>query len=377
VERYWISTFASHSFFRFPPKLINPAEIRRLRNSRIYKKLDTVIIDEVSMVRADMIDNIDRFLRVNRGKDEPFGGVQMLFFGDLFQLPPVVATDFEKIYLSQKYESPYFFSSEILASYDVDFEMLELNTVYRQDDLRFVRLLDTIRTNEMDWDDLEDLNSRHMDSIDEHEEPFIILSGRNKTVDEINQNRLNGLNSDPYEYFAKLNGDFNEKLAPTSPILKLKEGAQVMFLKNDPDKAFVNGTIGIVSYLNDDTIKVIIKDTNYEPKEITVEPMEWEFIKYGIDEKKPGEITASILGTFKQYPLKLAWAITIHKSQGKTFERVLLDLGSKGAFEYGQTYVALSRCTSLEGLFLKHPIKGSDIRVDQRIVDFLEDKRRR
>lgn len=365
-----------HSFFRFPPKLINPGDIRRLRNARMYRKLDAVIIDEVSMVRADLIDNIDIFLRVNRGIDEPFGGVQMIFFGDLFQLPPVVASDFEKKYLAQKYESPYFFSGEIFSHPEIDFEMIELNTVYRQDDQRFVRLLDAIRTNELDWDDLEELNERHQKPEDFDESPFIMLSGRNKKVDEINQSRLQALPTPEYEYMARIEGDFQQKMVPTSPVLQLKVGAQVMFLKNDPDKDFVNGTLGKVSYLDHDKIKVLVRDSSGGTKEIDVEQMEWEFIKYGLDEKNPEEIKATVLGSFKQYPLRLAWAITIHKSQGKTFDQVILDLGSKGAFEYGQTYVALSRCTSLQGLYLKRPLQGKDIMVDQRIVEFLENKRR-
>jgi ATP-dependent exoDNAse (exonuclease V) alpha subunit len=365
-----------HSFFRFPPKLINPGDIRRIRGARMFQKLDAIIIDEVSMVRADMIDNIDIFLRINRGKDEPFGGAQMLFFGDLFQLPPVVATDFERQYLSQKYDSPYFFSAEIFKDSDLDFEMVELQTVFRQDDQRFIRLLDAIRTNDLDWDDLEELNSRCNKHETETEELNILLSGRNSKVDKINQEKLNGLPSREYEFLAKIEGDFNQKFVPTSPVLKLKTGAQVMFLKNDPEKKFVNGTLGTVSFLDHDKIKVNIPDGKGGFEVIDVDQMEWEYIKYGLDDKNPGEVRATTLGTFKQYPLKLAWAITIHKSQGKTFNHVILDMGARGAFEFGQTYVALSRCTSLEGLVLKSPLKPSDIMVDQRIIDFLDDKRR-
>jgi len=359
-----------HSFFRFPPKLIDPSSIRRLRNASMYRKLDTIIIDEISMVRVDMIDNIDFFLRVNRGIDEPFGGVQMIFFGDLFQLPPVVATDFEKKYLAEKYESPYFFSGSIMQS-EIDFEMLELRTVFRQSDRSFISLLDNIRTNEMDWDDLEALNER-VDPDRTSDDLYIMLSGRNKMVQEINESKLKALDSPLFEYLAKIEGNFQNAIMPTEAILKLKVGAQVMFLKNDPDKQFVNGTLGKVSYLDHDTVKVKISDDRENQKEITLSPMEWEFIKYGINKENPTEIKASVLGTFKQFPLKLAWAITIHKSQGKTFDNVIIDMGKQGAFEYGQTYVALSRCTTLEGIILKRPIKGGDIRVDQRIVDYLE-----
>lgn len=340
----------------------------------MYQKLDAVIIDEISMVRADMLDNMDIFLRINRGIDEPFGGVQMIFFGDLFQLPPVVASNFEKEYLSEKYETPYFFSADILNE-DIDFEMLELNTVYRQEDRSFINLLDNIRTNELDWDDLEALNARHQPDMS-HEDLYIMLSGRNKMVQEINEQKLSEIDSPIYEYLAKVEGNFQQTIMPTESNLKLKLGAQVMFLKNDPDKEFVNGTIGIISHLDHDSIKVNLSEDGQTHKEIAVSPMEWEFIKYGLDDKKPGEIKATVQGTFKQFPLKLAWAITIHKSQGKTFDNVIIDLGKQGAFEYGQTYVALSRCTTLEGIVLKRPLQARDIKVDQRIVEFLEDKKR-
>jgi hypothetical protein len=255
--------------------------------------------------------------------------------------------------------------------------MMELNTVYRQDDRNFIRLLDAIRTNEIDWDDLEELNSRYNEAeLEIDHDLYIMLSGRNKKVDTINENKLNAIQTREYEYFAKIEGEFQQKISPTPPILKLKVGAQVMFLKNDPDKEFVNGTLGKISHLDEDSIKVTIADGPFEKKEIKLEPMEWEFIKYGMDDKNPGEIKATVMGVFKQFPIKLAWAITIHKSQGKTFDHVILDLGSKGAFEYGQTYVALSRCTSINGLILLKPLKATDIRVDQRIVEFLDDKRR-
>jgi ATP-dependent DNA helicase PIF1 len=345
-----------------------------MRNSGIYKKLDAIIIDEISMVRADMLDNMDVFLRINRDVDEPFGGVQMIFFGDLFQLPPVVASNFEKEYLSEKYETPYFFSAEIMQD-EIDFEMLELNTVYRQDDRTFINLLDNIRTNELDWDDLEALNERYQPDMPD-DDLYVILSSRNKMVQEINDQKLAEINAIEYEYLAKIEGNFQQTIMPTEANLRLKLGAQVMFLKNDPDKEFVNGTLGIVSYLDHDLIKVKLTESSGTPKEISISPMEWEFIKYGIDDKKPGEIKATVQGVFKQYPLKLAWAITIHKSQGKTFNHVVVDLGKQGAFEYGQTYVALSRCTSLEGIVLKRKLQARDIKVDQRIVEFLEDKKR-
>ena len=341
----------------------------------MYKKLDAIIIDEISMVRTDVIDNIDHFLRINRGIDEAFGGVQMIFFGDLFQLPPVVATEFEKRYLADIYESPYFFSANIFQE-EIDFEMIELSTVFRQEDRSFIRLLDNIRTNEFDWDDLEMLNSRVNEKADLDDERQIMLSGRNKKVQEININKLGELDTELFEYLASVDGEFQQHIFPTDPVLKLKVGAQVMFLKNDPDKEFVNGSLGRIVELDTDKIKVEVFDYAAEGKIIELSKMDWEFIKYQLDEKDPSQIKAKVLGNFKQYPIKLAWAITVHKSQGKTFNRVLIDMGSKGAFEYGQTYVALSRCTSLEGISLKRPLQPRDIKVDQRIVDFIENKRR-
>ena len=326
------------------------------------------------MVRADMLDNIDVFLRVNRKVDEPFGGVQMLFFGDLFQLPPVIGTDFEKQYLAERYESPYFFSADIL--HKTDMEMVELTTVFRQDDRRFIRMLDNIRTNEIDWDDLEEINERHTEELPLDEDLYIVLSGRNQQVEQLNEKKLNELETPAFEYPARVEGQFPSKLAPTAPLLRLKKGAQVMFLKNDAEKEFVNGTLGIISHLDHDQVKVRIREGNEPEKEIEVKPMDWESIQYDIDEKRPGEIKSTVLGTFRQYPLKLAWAITIHKSQGKTFHRVMLDLGRQGAFEFGQSYVALSRCTSLDGLILKRRIQARDIMVDQRIVEFMENRKR-
>jgi ATP-dependent exoDNAse (exonuclease V) alpha subunit len=221
---------------------------------------------------------------------------------------------------------------------------------------------------------MEALNQRYIPDFDQ-DDMHIILSGRNRKVQEINENKLKELPGNLYEYLAKVEGDFSPGIMPTEPVLKLKKGAQVIFLKNDPDKEFVNGSLGKVSYLDHDSVKVKLKQGEGE-KEIELKVMDWEFIKYELDEKNPGQIKARVLGVFKQYPIKLAWAITIHKSQGKTFDRVVIDMGKKGAFEYGQTYVALSRCTSLEGIVLKQPMQGRDIMVDDRIVEWIDEKRR-
>jgi ATP-dependent exoDNAse (exonuclease V) alpha subunit len=362
-----------HSFFGFPPKMINRYDIQRRKNWRMYTKLDVIIIDEISMVRADMLDNIDIFLRVNRNIDAPFGGVQMVFFGDLFQLPPVIASDFEKRHFVTHYESPYFFSADIVTKTDFEFTMIELHQVFRQDERKFINLLDSIRLNHFDYDDMEELNERVVD-LPEDAEYYITLTSRNKTADEINTDQINKLTSEPFTYTANLTGNFNPRLFPTDPVLKLKVGSQVMFLKNDLQKRFVNGSIGIVRDLTPNKIVVSVLDGYEDSKTFELEKWEWEIIKYSNDPNNPRAISTDTVGTFKQYPVKLAWAITIHKSQGKTFDKVIIDLGG-GAFEYGQTYVALSRCRTFNGIILKRPVHPRDIMVDERVRDFYEMKR--
>ncbi len=358
-----------HSFFGFPPKPLTKKDIKKRRFRKLYEKIETIIIDEISMVRADMLDNIDYFLQINRDNPLPFGGVQMVFFGDLFQLPPVVAGEEEKMMMKLYYDSPYFFSARIFEM--LNLEMVELRKVYRQEERHFIRLLDAVRLNRADYDDIADLNERHIPDFDP-EENYITLSTRNKIVNSINQKELDLIPLEEYSYMAKVTGDFNPKLFPTQALLKLKLGAQVMFIKNDPNKKFVNGTIGKVTFLDIDKIKIEI--TNEGKKEtIIVEKDVWEINKFKINEKDNNKIDTEVIGTFEQYPLKHAWAITIHKSQGKTFDRAIIDMGS-GAFEHGQTYVALSRCRTLEGIVLKQKLRPRDILVDERIVQFYESK---
>ena len=361
-----------HSFFGFPPRMLNPKEIKKSPKHKLFKNINAIVIDEISMVRADMLDNIDLFLQRNRGNPLPFGGVQMLFFGDLFQLPPVISSDFEKQYFQNFYDSPYFFSSKVLQS-KISYPMIELRQVYRQEEIHFIRLLDNIRLNQFDHDDLALLNSRYI-PLPENKDYYITLCTKNFTSDIINKKTLDMIDKPAQHFKARVTGEFQNKLFPTDEILTLKEEAQVMFVKNDPQKRFVNGTIGKVSKVEEDSLFVAVKNEGagtYE--EIEVERMEWEIIKYTRDPKNEKEITTTVIGTFVQYPLKLAWAITIHKSQGKTFNRVIIDLGS-GAFEYGQTYVALSRCRTLEGIILKMPIRATDIMTDERINSFYQNK---
>lgn len=361
-----------HSFFKFPPKLIDPNELGKRKNHKFYKKLKLLIIDEISMVRADMMDNIDIFLRNNLENHAPFGGVQLVVFGDLFQLPPVVASKFEQQYLRDRYGSPYFFAAHVFQD-SFALHMIELQTVYRQSDRGFIQLLDNIRTRQFDYDDLEMINSRKDDP--EFDSSFAItLCATNAKVNKINNERLKQLPSSSFEYAAKISGNFSNNTYPADQFLWLKQDAQVMFVKNDLEGRYVNGTIGIITELQND--KIIVKvSNNDEDKYINVDIEEWELIKYKIDPENPDRFKTEVTGTFKQYPLRLAWAITIHKSQGKTFDKIIVDLG-RGAFDYGQTYVALSRCRTLEGISLTQNITPRDILVDETIVEYYEHKKR-
>ena len=361
-----------HSFFRLPPKMIDPYSITKRKNHRFYKKLKLLIIDEISMVRADVMDSIDIFLRVNLDVDRPFGGVQLVVFGDLFQLPPVVSSPFERKILKDKYGSPYFFSADVFN--EVDLRMIELRTVYRQTQRNFINLLDGIRTRSLDFDDLAEINERYFES-DEEDSIAITLCSTNATVNSINSQKLKELPQDSFEYKAKFTGEFNQNLSPADHFLWLKEEAQVMFVKNDSEGRFVNGTLGKVISLSHDKIIVGIVNQG-EFKEIEVERVEWELLKYEVDPENIERFKSKIVGTFTQFPLKLAWAMTIHKSQGKTFDNIIIDLG-RGAFDHGQTYVALSRCRTLEGIRLKKAIKPKDIMVDQTVVEYYDTQIRR
>lgn len=356
-----------HSFFGFPPRLIPRSEIKKRRDRRLYKNLEVLVIDEISMVRADLLDNIDYFLRLNRENPLPFGGVQVVFFGDLFQLPPIVATDVEAAMFQLQYESPYFFSSKVLE--DFELEMIELQKVYRQENRHFLKLLEAVRLNRLDYDTLLELNSRY-ESEFVPQDFFITLCSRNNRADAINKQELDRIPLPAQTYIATITGDFNPALYPTDPALQLKLSAQVMFIKNDPKRQFVNSTIGKVVKLENDAITVMVEE-NEQRRYIELEPLDWEILRYKTTLIDPNNIETEVIGTFRQYPIRLAWAITIHKSQGKTFDKVIIDLGT-GAFEHGQTYVALSRCRTLEGIVLKQPIRPKDILTDDRIVEFYE-----
>ncbi len=358
-----------HSFFGFPPRMFPRSEIKRRRDKKIFKNLELLIIDEISMVRADLLDHIDYFLRLNRENPMPFGGLQVVFFGDLFQLPPVVASQEEAAIYESKYSTPYFFSAEVFRA-DFPMEMYELKKVYRQEDRHFLRLLEGIRLNQADDEDLEDLNQRYIPSF-EAEAYYITLTARNATADQINLRKLEQIAESEKRYPATLKGDFNPSLFPTDQILRLKPQAQVMLLKNDPERRFVNGTIGKIIRLGEETLHVLIHEGHEKEKVVELERADWEVLRYKTNLENPNLIETETVGSFNQFPVKLAWAITIHKSQGKTFDKVVIDLG-RGAFEHGQTYVALSRCRSLDGLVLKQPLRQSDIITDERVVAFYQ-----
>lgn len=364
-----------HSFFGFPPRVMTPKDAKQ-RSTRkdllkLYRSLEVLVVDEISMVRADILDAMDMFLRVNRENFRPFGGVQVVFFGDLFQLPPVVKNDpIEQQYFHDYYTTPYFFSAHVMQEPDFILEHIELRKVFRQESRHFLRLLDAVRTNMLDRDDLDDLNERW--EPDCTPEPgCITLCARNVTADRINQLALGALNSPIYTFDAKIEGTFDPTLYPVDASMSLRAGAQVMFVRNDNDeRQYVNGTIGTLTQVTaSGNVTVETIDGGSKKRTIHVIPAEWEIIRYRANEQ--GGIEAEVVGSFTQYPLRLAWGITIHKSQGKTFDKVLIDLGA-GAFEHGQLYVALSRCRTLEGVFLRHAIRPQDVITDERVVTYYE-----
>lgn len=366
-----------HSFFEFKPN-VSEAKIRK-RKTEFYKKIDCIVIDEISMVRADLIDCVDKFLRLNgKDKKKSFGGIQMIFIGDLYQLPPVV-TNLEREAFKECYETPYFFSSKVFKN--LDFEFIELNKIYRQKDNLFINLLNIIRSNSIKPKQLEVLNKRYNKFDEINDDDFYInLTTTNKKADEINLEKLKELKTKEYKYKGIIKGDFESNYLPTESELKIKIGAQVMMLNNDSDKRWVNGSVGKVVdiikdsdtiYENENEIKVDIIVVELDNGEVVeVEPYKWDVFNYVYDNIEE-VIESKVIGSFIQYPIKLAWAITIHKSQGKTFDKVIIDF-DRGTFAHGQAYVALSRCTSLEGIILKNKVKKEHILLDNKVVEFIK-----
>lgn len=370
-----------HSFFKLPfyPLLPDNPDFSLQRgriheffkytkpHRKLLEELELIIIDEISMVRADIIDAVDRILRVySRNLREPFGGKQILLVGDVFQLEPVVKGD-EREILNRFYPTPYFFSARVFNQ--IDLVSIELQKVYRQTDATFVGVLDHIRNNTVGATDLQLLNTRYGTQIEESEaDMYITLATRRDNVDHINDKKLAELPGEPVTFSGEITGDFPESSLPTSQELVLKPGAQIIFIKNDFDRRWVNGTIGIISGFDpfEETLYVITDDG----KECDVKRESWRNIRYKYNEEKI-QIEEEELGTFTQYPIRLAWAITIHKSQGLTFSRAVIDF-TGGVFAGGQAYVALSRCTSLEGIQLKKPVSRADVFVRPEIIGFAE-----
>ena len=360
-----------HSLFQLPFHPFLPTrqaaqellgKLRLPRNKQeILRKMELLVIDEVSMVRADVLDAIDAILKsVRRNHEEPFGGVQLLFIGDLHQLPPV-AQHQEWSLLKEHYSSPFFFDSLVIKSQMP--LLIELTKIHRQKEQSFVKLLNKVRNNEMEQDDYDVLHERYLPGFNpELDEKYITLTSHNKQADEINQNELHKIIDASYSFHAEIEGEFNDNALPADKTLVLKRGAQVMFLKNDgPEKRYYNGKIGTVVSVDDETIIV-----DCDGFEINVNKETWENTRYTID-KESGKLEEEVLGTFTQYALRLAWAITIHKSQGLTFDKVMIDAGA--AFSSGQVYVALSRCTSLQGIVLLSKIPVTAIMSNQLVVD--------
>ncbi|HRX10783.1 MAG TPA: AAA family ATPase [Draconibacterium sp.] len=364
-----------HSFFQlsFAPQIgIENEQVRQMRFNKekinIIRSLDLLVIDEISMVRADILDAIDRVMRRFKNGRKPFGGAQVLMIGDLQQLAPVIKNE-EWNLLRREYETIYFFSSKVLK--ETKFVSIELRHVFRQQDDKFIAILNKVRDNKLDQEAVNVLNQRYLPDFKPNDiDGYITLCTHNVQADRINEAKLRSIQSKAQIFTARIEGKFPEYSYPTDFELKLKIGAQVMFVKNDPspEKLFYNGKIGMITDIDDDTVFVRCPDD--EVDEIAVSPLLWENVKYSIDEKT-SEIKEETEGSFSQIPLKLAWAITIHKSQGLTFERAIID--AEASFAHGQVYVALSRCKTLEGMVLSTPISNRSIINDGTISGFIQD----
>lgn len=360
-----------HSFFGFKPNVTLDAAQKLGRKilkaegkNSLYHQVDAIVVDEVSMLRADLADCMDLFLRTVREDNQtPFGGIKMVFIGDLYQLPPVVISTEREIF-SEVYPTPYFFGAHVFR--DFSYEMIELEKIYRQTDDTFIGLLNKIRNNSVDDADLRSLNTRVGTTPSTGKGTLsVFLTPTNAKAAELNAQKLNVLTGDEKIFRAEIEGNCDKSSYPTDDILSLKKGAQVMLLNNDSLGRWVNGTLAEVTGFLENVIEVKLENGMKEE----VGPFGWEIFRYDYDVSKK-KLTTETVGKFTQYPLKLAWALTIHKSQGKTFDHVTLDL-DRGTFAPGQLYVALSRCRSFEGLFLTKPVKKGHVFLNYDVVRFM------
>jgi hypothetical protein len=359
-----------HAFFKLPfgPVLPGDQRLRQIRYPSEKKKLmvdmEVLVIDEVSMVRADLLDAVDECLRRVRKEALPFGGVQLLLVGDLLQLEPVTkSADWELLH--HWYNSPFFFDARVLR--DLELVNIELEKVYRQQDPDFIALLDRIRKGVPSYEDMVLLNHQPKVPSPAEEEYCIVLTGTRASAESTNRSRLEDLCAPLVAYEGVITGDFPAHHLPTERTLELKKGAQVIFIRNDIGafRRWVNGTLGVIAETAENQVLVRLRDGT----EHKVDPVRWEHIRYAQD--KEGKITEEVLGSFDQLPLALAWAVTIHKSQGLTFDRACIDLGN-GAFAAGQLYVALSRCRTLEGIYLKRRLRRQDAMARDEVLRFYE-----
>ena len=358
-----------HSFFCFKPD-VTPGGIRRKgrdEKKNLYKRLTTIVVDEVSMVRADLLDCIDKFLRLN-GPDPtlPFGGVQMILIGDLYQLPPVVKGEQKSLFRGH-YGTPYFFSARAMEG--LNMVLIELERVYRQTDDEFIRLLNAIRNRTATEEDVAALNRRYDPAFEPPpKDHYIHLTSTNDLADEINEGRLAQLKGKVWTSLGVIEGDFGTEYLPTAVELRLKRGAQIMLLNNDASGRWINGTIGrVAGFVQDEEGRELIAADLDTGEPVTITPHRWEIYRFFL---KDGELASEVAGSFTHFPVRLAFAVTIHKSQGKTFEKAVIDVG-RGTFAHGQMYVALSRCRTLEGIVLKQPLKKSHLLLDWQVVKFL------
>lgn len=362
-----------HSFFKFPARFINPNEIKQRLSWNCFPK--AIVIDEISMVRADMIDNIDQFLRLNMDNPElPFGGVQMIMIGDIYQLSPVVEPELTRFF-ETAYETPFFFSANVFG--ECKLNKIELTHIFRQNDGMFIEVLNRVRSNKIVDEDIRYLNKRFNPRAQKVEDYIIYLSTTIKAASSYNAMQLTKIHKPEFEFIAQVSGKFDPKSFPTEKHLMLKEGAQVMLIRNDSEGRWINGTIAKIDEIRSETFH------NFSTKKDEVENMIFVKVgerKYRVKESEWGKVKYDLsgdtiksenTGKFTQFPLKLAWAMTIHKSQGQTFEKAIIDFGY-GTFAHGQAYVALSRCKSIEGLYLQRPLRRKDIIMDEAVTKFME-----